>query len=584
MTLSVQMRRPFVIVNDDAGIIARGLDVLNRIEIGQAEAAGIFDTRAEYTAWAATNTVVAGSTYWVGGLPFLGQIGATVTGLTGLVPHPKNPVTPDHFSENTIPGTTDMTTAINAACDYSLQVMLLGEDYLVSGTISLYGSNAKLYGQGQPVSKILCATNNIDIITLDGPGTQVLSVEVSGIMLAYTAGTKTGGAHIRGMKYLRWAKFDDLFIRNVYDAFRFNGIFQAFFTRIFSDQFGLTSGTKGRYFFNFDAVTEGVAHSDIHVITCNLGAFAPSGGFGLEAWMRLNTCDGIYIDNSHFLKAERFLIANPTGGAVDNIVASITISNSYLDHARYGHIQLLGSAAIYQNILLSNTHVRLADECTTGLIEISADCKGIIVSGGSVRLSSARGIYTNPANIVKNVVIGGTVFADNNSANNAAYGDIELSATGGTITGLSFEGGGAAGVAIRLTAASSGIITSANSHINSTAGAEYVNSGTENWVDGHDIGTNANGEYCRSKAGWMTCTRRMNSAASGDTTWTYPYPFKAATVPVIGFGMALSGASYRIGNANGAPTATAVNFRAVEGTTHTQVLTSVMLTATGRWK
>jgi hypothetical protein len=139
MTLSVQMRRPFVIVNDDAGVIARGLDVLNRIEIGQAEAAGIFDNRAQFAAWAATNTVAADRTYWVGGLPYIGQPGATVTGLTGLVPHPTMPVTPDHYVENVTPGTTDMLAGFTAALATGRPVSLLFNTYFVSATIDMTG-------------------------------------------------------------------------------------------------------------------------------------------------------------------------------------------------------------------------------------------------------------------------------------------------------------------------------------------------------------------------------------------------------------------------------------------------------------
>jgi hypothetical protein len=165
MTLSVQMRRPFVIVNDDAGIIARGLDVLNRIEIGQAEAAGIFDTRAQFIAW--PGPVVAGRTYWVGGLPFLGQIGATVTGLTGLVPHPRfltnimqfNAV--GYTSVGAAASGIDSAPAVQAAANYNA-TNNLGPVYVPNGrfrlgsTITCTGFSGGFIGQGKNATMFVC--------------------------------------------------------------------------------------------------------------------------------------------------------------------------------------------------------------------------------------------------------------------------------------------------------------------------------------------------------------------------------------------------------------------------------------------
>jgi hypothetical protein len=104
MTLSVQMRRPTVIVNDDAGVIARGLDILvnyaasasdrDRAEdaADRAEDAADaleslrFATMAEAKSWAADgNSFVPGLVYYIAGSKYVGRTGATqLPGLPGL--------------------------------------------------------------------------------------------------------------------------------------------------------------------------------------------------------------------------------------------------------------------------------------------------------------------------------------------------------------------------------------------------------------------------------------------------------------------------------------------------------------------
>lgn len=63
-----------------------------------------------------------------GDLSYLGSAGATtISDLPGLVP--MGDVYPDHFADNTIPGTTDMSAAILAARAYSKTVYLRGVEY-----------------------------------------------------------------------------------------------------------------------------------------------------------------------------------------------------------------------------------------------------------------------------------------------------------------------------------------------------------------------------------------------------------------------------------------------------------------------
>jgi hypothetical protein len=119
MSLSVQMRRPFVIVNDDAGIINRGIELLAQGETAadRAEAASGFATRAALVSVIAGGLApIAGATYRAAGVEYLGQSGATsIPDMPGLVP--SGEITPQHWGALGN-GAADDTAAIQAAINY----------------------------------------------------------------------------------------------------------------------------------------------------------------------------------------------------------------------------------------------------------------------------------------------------------------------------------------------------------------------------------------------------------------------------------------------------------------------------------
>jgi len=121
MSLSVQMRRPFVIVNDDAGIINRGIELLAQVETAAAstEAASGFATRAALVSAIAGGLVpIAGATYRAAGVEYLGQSGATsIPDMPGLVPN--GVTTPQHFGAFG-DGVANERTAFQAAINFVL--------------------------------------------------------------------------------------------------------------------------------------------------------------------------------------------------------------------------------------------------------------------------------------------------------------------------------------------------------------------------------------------------------------------------------------------------------------------------------
>jgi hypothetical protein len=107
------------------------------VDLIGAGASNTFPTRAAALAWLATETVADGALIWIGGFAFRKKTGATaIADMPNWLP--ADEVYPDHFAENTTPGTTDMGAAILAAANY------VGYDGIVNGANTLYAVGAPM--------------------------------------------------------------------------------------------------------------------------------------------------------------------------------------------------------------------------------------------------------------------------------------------------------------------------------------------------------------------------------------------------------------------------------------------------------
>lgn len=121
-------------ININEGCLAANINNALRELMAQVATYGItgsFATRAALVTWAGSNTLSDGECVLADGLVYKGSTGATdITDLSGIVP--VAPVYPNHFADNTTPGTTDMTAAIEAAQAYTSRVKFRPETYGVS--------------------------------------------------------------------------------------------------------------------------------------------------------------------------------------------------------------------------------------------------------------------------------------------------------------------------------------------------------------------------------------------------------------------------------------------------------------------
>lgn len=124
--LTVDTTKDVVVVHD--GSTAGGWPMAHGLD---------FSTRADFTAAVSGKTYPVGTEARAAGFRYVYQGGTSgVTGATAW--HPVAPVYPDHFSENTTPGTTNMRDAIAAAVAYSRDLKWKQTTYLCDGsTITL---------------------------------------------------------------------------------------------------------------------------------------------------------------------------------------------------------------------------------------------------------------------------------------------------------------------------------------------------------------------------------------------------------------------------------------------------------------
>jgi hypothetical protein len=96
-----------------------------------------FNTRAEFVTWAATNTPEVGTIIFAADLGYrYSGSGTAISDLPGYLPMFQ--VYPDHWADNTSPGVTNMTTAIQAGLDY------LAGGGVLNFKFTLYGISAEL--------------------------------------------------------------------------------------------------------------------------------------------------------------------------------------------------------------------------------------------------------------------------------------------------------------------------------------------------------------------------------------------------------------------------------------------------------
>lgn len=366
-------------------------------------------------------------------------------------------------------GVTDDTTAIQAAITYGqslvtssylsgASIFFPAGEYLISNTLNITTNNITLFGES-PSSAVLYAPNaNFDLIKFQNGSGFLYFVGVENLRI-YTPGNATAGSHIKAVRCIN-SRFRNLLLIGWYDGITSDGCGKTYYNDIILSQENRTAATTLRYGLNFASTLNN--NSDVHVSDFQIiyDTVTQTG----STTVLVQGADGIYFNNGHMFGA--FAIA-PSAVTC----ASIFWNNVYFDTSSVGNVIFSGTSSAYRTFTFNNCYFRNSGVYGLSLNSASGISR-VLVSNCIFNYHNDWAIYSNVSSNV--VQVSNCVFDDNNYGNSAAKGDI-YSAGKISIMGCRFVGGGAAGTAINLTAASADCLVTGNSFTSSTAGTKITN-------------------------------------------------------------------------------------------------------------
>jgi hypothetical protein len=178
---------------------------------------------------------------------------------------------------------------------------------------------------------------------------------------------------------------------------------------------------------------------------------------GTEGWiacLQVESADGLYVQNSHFVDGDYGLRVQPNGTAGRNIIDSLLFSNCYFDRAQSACVGLLGSFAAngyYSNIKFVNCYMRAAasgsgyaDTCLRIFITSGPRApQGFTFVGCTFRSAGNSGVYASGTSSggldVSDLSFVGCMFSDNNRNGTEPYSDMRLDVGPVTLVGNTFR-------------------------------------------------------------------------------------------------------------------------------------------------
>lgn len=424
-----------------------------------------FPNRQALVTWAAT-----GPQLQAGNLAAASGYVYAFDGVAQVIPDmpgwkPNGATAPDHFSENTVPGTTDMTAAIQAACDYigHNQTAIVNVDgggvflrgmYHVASTVHILASNVALRGEGKTVTQIIGSHPRSSVIEVGKAGAhRVRNFTIQDMAIVAPYGTnKTAGAHLK--------------LTNVTGGGSFNVDYQGFYIGIHSlgsahwilDNAwfrGRGRNTRAKHCILLDREPESGRHGTGIYITNVDGVGNNNQRLGwVEDFIRIRAGDGVYVNNFHSNSAEYAITVEAHDSAY---IADFRMSDFYLDQSFRGNMRVIGnSTRRIRSILMSNGLMRAAGGEGAHIGDTQA-CSLLLATGsdGLEHLDIHAVHFTTPqgcairdiTSTIKNLTIRDCTFDRVNQNGTPGLSEITLGGPGISLMGNVFTGGHAASAA-----------------------------------------------------------------------------------------------------------------------------------------
>jgi hypothetical protein len=359
---------------------------------------------------------------------------------------PDGDVYPDHFADNTIPGTTDMSAALLAACQYVASLSL---------PVDHGGGTVHVTGKTAIASEVNVVGNNITISGDGRAGTQIVPTGLTGNVIKFgseLAGTSYDCA-IKDLKFVvppNTVRTSGAFVqfRNVTGGGSFNVDYSGFYGAI--DIVGsahlIISNTwmRGRNRNGVGNVAKYCVQVDDDPVTLrgSTGIYISkmdgiannsiTNGW-VEDFLIVRSCDGLYITDFHANLAQWAVTLAPHDSA---FLGEFRMQGFYLDKSAIGNFRIVGNTTqAVRTVNLSNGLMRAAggggsDITTTdaSAIHLDVGADGLdLFTMVNVRIDAPQGraINTLTTNIRDQSYIGCT-FEDINEGDNVGFNELEL--------------------------------------------------------------------------------------------------------------------------------------------------------------
>jgi hypothetical protein len=298
-----------------------------------------FSARSELVAAMVTDKapdgykVFIGEVAWEYNSAWVGD--GTISDLPGM--HPYGPASPLHWQDNTTPGTTNMTAAIQSAFDYGtvINVSLPGGVLLISDTITVRGKDGtnalewmSVRGAGMQYTRIRQSDHTKDHFDI-----KKAEVDFFGWLCGYF-----GGMTLESINVMKTSKgtalrhnrclgvvFEDLLIAGPTNCISSDGSAMCWYHRVF------TRGTNR---------VAGQSQDSIYIFTDNgnnrsFGNFMYNcehqAGQQTDRIFDLQGLDGLYVSNSHFNNGIKRVHIRPDNAAWRSKIFQVMFDNVYWD-------------------------------------------------------------------------------------------------------------------------------------------------------------------------------------------------------------------------------------------------------------
>lgn len=401
--------------------------------------------------------------------------GTAIQSANGIKGSPAGTVHPDHWAENAMPGSTDMTAALAAALAFAPRVQLLPADYRLGETIRVYARNGAVL-EGEGIRSRLVADsggwNLFEFFTGEtGAGGVPLGcqgVVMRNLRISNSGTERTGGFFVTFEERCLRGMFENLWLDNCWGGLDLTA---AAYTYVVNVQIEagsrVTTGGPALRFssneaagiYNPNAAANGAKCTDVHVRGLQINPQNATLPNPFSEAVLIESADGIYFHECHLRGGTNSVVMRTALAPNRTVIASVDFNGVYFDGVEGSHVRFEGygndhvftpvgasgtSKVKFRSITFNGCRFR-ASKALTGAITFSnmaaGDVGRVSIMGGQVRDNWYTAIRAASGGTggAFGLTVQGVEFSGNNTQGDALHGDIVLRDNGHAIRANDFK-------------------------------------------------------------------------------------------------------------------------------------------------